>query len=85
MAAPARQMTGSIQKGRAASWHNRREGYLRDGKLPEHIDPERVADDPNMAVYRHVDAALFGGYLPFTKHQKMVSSEAMHFESIAFA
>ena len=35
------------------------------------------------AVYRHVDAALFGGYLPFTVHRQMVSHKAMRFESIA--
>ena len=34
-------------------------------------------------IYRHVDAALFGGYLPFTQHKQMVSHKAMHFESIA--
>ena len=37
------------------------------------------------AVYRHVDAALFGGYLPFTDDRKMVSSKAMQFESIAIS
>ena len=37
------------------------------------------------AVYRHVDAALFGGYLPFTEHRNMVSHEVMHFESIAIS
>lgn len=36
-------------------------------------------------VYRHVDAALFGGYLPFTEHRQMVSHKAMHFESIAIS
>ena len=46
---------------------------------------EVLAKHPSMAVYRHVDAALFGGYLPFTKHQKMVSSKDMHFESIAIS
>ena len=35
------------------------------------------------AVYRHVDAALFGGYLPFTEHRQLVSSKHMGFESIA--
>ncbi len=35
------------------------------------------------AVYRHVDAALFGGYLPFTEHRRLVSSQLMGFESIA--
>ncbi len=37
------------------------------------------------AVYRHVDAALFGGYLPFTEHKKMVNHKAMRFESIAIS
>lgn len=37
------------------------------------------------AVYRHVDAALFGGYLPFTEHRQMVSHETMRFESIAIS
>ena len=44
-----------------------------------------LAKHPNIEVYRHVDAALFGGYLPFTKHRKMVSSRDMHFESIAIS
>jgi histidine decarboxylase len=44
-----------------------------------------LARHPEMPVYRHVDAALFGGYLPFTKFQKMVSSKDMHFESIAIS
>lgn len=42
-----------------------------------------LAKHPEMEVYRHVDAALFGGYLPFTQYRKMVSSKDMHFESIA--
>ena len=37
------------------------------------------------AVYRHVDAALFGGYLPFTEHRWMVNHEVMRFESIAIS
>jgi len=44
-----------------------------------------LAKYPNLAVYRHVDAALFGGYLPFTEHQKMVSSKEQGFESIAIS
>jgi len=40
---------------------------------------------PEMAIYRHVDAALFGGYLPFTEYRKMVSSKEQHFESIAIS
>ncbi|MCX5681559.1 MAG: aminotransferase class V-fold PLP-dependent enzyme, partial [Candidatus Omnitrophica bacterium] len=36
-----------------------------------------------IAVYRHVDAALFGGYLPFTKYRGLVNRKVMHFDSIA--
>mgnify|MGYP004448052511 FL=1 len=35
------------------------------------------------AVYSHVDAALFGGYLPFTEHKDLVNSQKAHFDSIA--
>ena len=44
-----------------------------------------LAKFPKMKVYRHVDAAVFGGYLPFTKYQKMVSARDRHFESIAIS
>ena len=37
---------------------------------------------PEMKVYRHVDAALFGGYLPFTKFKDLVNQEKMEFVSI---
>lgn len=36
-----------------------------------------------VAVYRHVDAALFGGYLPFTEHKDLVNRKVVHFDSIA--
>jgi len=37
-----------------------------------------------IAVYRHVDAALFwGGYLPFTEHRNLVNRKVVHFDSIA--
>ncbi|NTW51653.1 MAG: aminotransferase class V-fold PLP-dependent enzyme [Chlorobiaceae bacterium] len=36
-----------------------------------------------VAVYRHVDAALFGGYLPFTEHAHLVSHRDRRFDSIA--
>lgn len=36
-----------------------------------------------IAVYRHVDAALFGGYLPFTEHKDIVSMTKMKYDSIA--
>ncbi len=40
---------------------------------------------PDLEVYRHVDAALFGGYLPFTEHKAMVSQKEMRFNSIAIS
>ena len=42
-----------------------------------------LARHPEMAVYRHVDAALFGGYLPFTEFRDMVDRRKMAFESIS--
>ena len=36
-----------------------------------------------IAVYKHVDAALFGGYLPFTEHKDLVDMEKMKYDSIA--
>ena len=52
------------------------------------IDDQRainaiLARYPQTAVYRHVDAALFGGYLPFTKHRDMVNRTVLNFDSIA--
>lgn len=37
------------------------------------------------AVYRHLDAALFGGYLPFTEHSDMVNHAKQRFQSIAIS
>lgn len=36
-----------------------------------------------VAVYRHVDAALFGGYLPFTENKALVDRKSVYFDSIA--
>lgn len=36
-----------------------------------------------IAVYRHLDAALFGGYLPFTEYKNLVNRKKVHFDSIA--
>ena len=35
------------------------------------------------AAYRHVDAALFGGYLPFSEYAEMVDQRVCNFDSIA--
>ncbi|MEI8186018.1 MAG: aminotransferase class V-fold PLP-dependent enzyme [Chlorobiaceae bacterium] len=52
------------------------------------IDNQDAIDDllarkRPVAVYRHVDAALFGGYLPFTEHAHLVSHSVHNFDSIA--
>lgn len=36
-----------------------------------------------IAVYRHMDAALFGGYLPFSAHKDLINREKVRFDSIA--
>lgn len=44
-----------------------------------------LAKYEGMAVYRHVDAALFGGYLPFTAHKEMVDHKRLGFDSISIS
>lgn len=44
-----------------------------------------LARHSGMEVYRHVDAALFGGYLPFTEHKDMVNRKKLSFESISIS
>lgn len=62
-------------------------GSTFKGAIDDQEALNRVLDShPGIpAVYRHVDAALFGGYLPFTSDNKMVSHKAMRFESIAIS
>ena len=40
---------------------------------------------PSIMVYRHVDAALFGGYLPYTKYRDVVNKKVHPFDSIAIS
>jgi len=40
---------------------------------------------PDIAVYRHLDAALFGGFLPFTEYADAVNRRVQHFDSIAIS
>ena len=44
-----------------------------------------LAKHPEMAVYRHIDAALFGGYLPFTKYKQLVDRRVTEYESISIS
>lgn len=52
------------------------------------IDDQKALDDvlarhEGMAIYRHVDAALFGGYLPFTEYKDLVDRRKTGFDSIS--
>ena len=42
-----------------------------------------LAKHPDIVVYRHVDAALFGGYLPYTEYRDAVNCKVHPFDSIA--
>ena len=44
-----------------------------------------LAKYPEMAVYRHVDAALFGGFLPFSEYADAVNRKVQPFDSIAIS
>ena len=42
-----------------------------------------LARHPSIEVYRHLDAALFGGYLPYTPYKDVVNRRVQPFDSIA--
>lgn len=44
-----------------------------------------LAKYPDIEVYRHVDAALFGGYLPYTEYRNAVDRTVHPFDSIAIS
>lgn len=44
-----------------------------------------LAKHPDMAVYRHIDAALFGGYIPYTKYRDLLNRKKTPFDSIAIS
>lgn len=44
-----------------------------------------LAKYPSITVYRHIDAALFGGYLPYTKYRDAVNRKVHPFDSIAIS
>jgi len=52
------------------------------------IDDQKAIDEvlkrkKPVAVYRHLDAALFGGFLPFSEHRALVDRTRYNFDSIA--
>ena len=44
-----------------------------------------LAKYPEIEVYRHVDAALFGGFLPYTEHKDAVNRKVQPYDSIAIS
>ncbi len=46
---------------------------------------EVLARHPEVPVFRHVDGALFGGYLPFTQFREMLDHNKHKYESIAIS
>jgi histidine decarboxylase len=64
--------------------------YAMGSTLKGAIDDQKelnavLARHKDMAVYRHVDAALFGGYLPFTRYRNLVDRRKVDFESISIS
>lgn len=54
------------------------------------IDNQKALNDvlkkhPEVEVYRHIDAALFGGYLPFTEYKNLVNRNEIGYESISIS
>jgi len=47
---------------------------------------KKVLDEVKpIAVYKHLDAALFGGYFPFTEYKDIVNMEKQGFDSMAIS
>lgn len=61
-------------------------GSTFKGAIDDQKSLQEVFDrHPEIMVYRHVDAALFGGYLPFTDYRDLVNRKQMNFESISIS
>lgn len=56
------------------------------GAIDDQAGIQKVLDEVKpVGVYKHLDAALFGGYLPFTKYKDIVSMEQQGYDSIAIS
>ncbi len=56
------------------------------GATDNQAEIQKVIDDVKpVAVYRHLDAALFGGYFPFTEYKDIISMEKQGYDSIAIS
>ena len=56
------------------------------GAIDDQDAIQKVLEDVKpVGVYKHVDAALFGGYFPFTEYRDMVSMKKHGYDSIAIS
>ncbi|MBQ0101811.1 MAG: aminotransferase class V-fold PLP-dependent enzyme, partial [Firmicutes bacterium] len=56
------------------------------GATDNQAEIAKVLDEVKpIAVYKHLDAALFGGYLPFTEYKDIVNMEKQGYDSIAIS
>ena len=61
-------------------------GSTFKGAIDDQIAINAILDKyPEIQAFRHVDAALFGGYLPFTEYSDLVNRRVMRFDSIAIS
>lgn len=51
----------------------------------QHAINEVLARYPDLPVYRHVDAALFGGYLPYTEYRDKIDRRVEPYNSISIS
>ncbi len=59
-------------------------GTTFKGAIDDQVAIDKVLKKKKpVAVYRHLDAALFGGYLPFSEHKQLVDRTVHHFDSVA--
>lgn len=56
------------------------------GAIDDQAGIQKVLDEVKpIGVYKHLDAALFGGYLPFTEYKDIISMEKQGYDSIAIS
>ncbi|MDO4539308.1 MAG: pyridoxal-dependent decarboxylase, partial [Coriobacteriales bacterium] len=61
-------------------------GTTFKGGIDDQAAINKIVDEANLpAVYRHVDAALFGGYLPFSEYKDLVDKRVCKYDSIAIS
>jgi histidine decarboxylase len=59
-------------------------GTTFKGAIDDQVEIDAIlAKKRPLAVYRHLDAALFGGYLPFSEHKDIINRKKIHFDSVA--